>query len=63
MGCLPDKRIVDAGLIVRMVENRIVIERDVNDKPLVDVLMQANTPHQQIALAQAREPVKDSSVA
>jgi len=63
IGYLPDKRIVDAGLIVRVVENRIVIERDVNDKPLVDALMQANIPRQQIVLAYAGEPVKDSSVA
>jgi hypothetical protein len=60
VGYLPDKRIVDAGLIVRLVEDQIIIERDVNDKPLVDALLQANIPRKQIVLAYAGEPVKDS---
>ena len=59
VGYLPDKRIVDAGLIVRMLENRIIIERDVNDKPLVDALLQADVPRQQIVLAYAGEPVNE----
>jgi len=33
------------------------------DKRIVDALMQANIPRQQIVLAYAGEPVKDSSVA
>lgn len=60
VGYLPDKRIVDAGLIVRLVGDRIIIERDVNDKPLVDALMQANIPRKKIVLAYAGEPVKES---
>ncbi len=57
VGDLPDKRIVDAGLIVRVVGERIIIERDVNDKPLVDALLQAQLPRQKIVLAYAGEPV------
>ena len=56
IGYLPDKRVVDAGLIVRLLENRIIIERDLNDKPLVDALLQANVPRRQIVLAYAGEP-------
>jgi hypothetical protein len=46
IGYVPDKRIIDTGLIVCVIENRIVIERDANDQPLVDALMQANIPRQ-----------------
>lgn len=59
VGQLPDRRIVDAGLIVRLVGDRIIIERDVNDKPLVDALLQANVPRRQIVLAYAGEPVEE----
>ncbi|MCB9455744.1 MAG: XisI protein [Anaerolineaceae bacterium] len=61
VGQLPDKRVVDAGLIVRLVAGRIVVERDVNDKPLVDALSQAGIPRQQIVLACAGEPVEESA--
>jgi len=58
IGYLPDKRIVDAGLIVHVVGDCIIIERDVNDKPLVEALPQANVPRQQIVLAYAGEAVE-----
>jgi hypothetical protein len=61
VGQLPDKRIVDAGLIVRLVADRIIVERDINDKPLVDALLQAGIPRQQIVLAYAGEPVEESA--
>jgi hypothetical protein len=61
VGYLPDKRIVDAGLIVRVVGRRIIIERDVNDKPLVDALLQAGVERQQIVLAYAGEAVAESA--
>ncbi len=62
VGELPDKRIVDAGLIVRLVDERIIIERDVNDKLLVDALLQADVLRQQIVLAYAGEPVEAPAV-
>ncbi len=61
VGYLPDKRIVDAGLIVRIVGERIIVERDVNDKPLIDALLQAHVPRHQIVLAYAGEPVEESA--
>jgi hypothetical protein len=62
LGYLPKQRIVDTGLIVRIVGDRIVIEHDVNDKPLVDALVQAGIPREQIILAYAGEPVEDPTV-
>ena len=59
IGYLPDKRIVDASLIVRLVKEHIVIERDVNDKPLVDALLQVGIPRQQIVMAYQGEPVEE----
>ena len=59
VGQLPDKRIVDASLIVHVVDNRIIIERDVNDRPLVDALQQAGVERQHIVLAYAGEPVDE----
>jgi len=59
VGQLPDKRIVDASLIVHVVGDRIIIERDVNDRPLVDALQQAGIERQQIVLAYAGEPVDE----
>ena len=46
-------------LIVRLLEDRIIIERDVNDKPLVDALLLANVPREQIVLAYAGEPLNE----
>ncbi|MCC7206415.1 MAG: XisI protein, partial [Anaerolineae bacterium] len=35
------RRIAGISLLVRLVDDKIVIEHDINDKPLVDALMQA----------------------
>ncbi len=59
IGHVPNKRIVNSGLIVQVVGNRIVIERDINDKPLVDALVQNGIPREQIILAYAGEPVEE----
>jgi hypothetical protein len=47
----------NAMLIVRIVENLVIIERDQNDKVLVDALVQAGVPRSQIILAYIDEPV------
>lgn len=49
--------VVDTGLIVRLVSNLIVIDRDNNNKPLVDALLQAGVSREQIVLAYAGETV------
>jgi hypothetical protein len=50
-----DQHFADAGLIVRHVGGKIIIERDMNDKVLVDALLQAGVPRRQIVLAYAGE--------
>lgn len=59
VGYLPKKRIVNIGLIVQVVGDHIIIERDINNKPLVDALVQAGVPREQIILAYAGEPVEE----
>ncbi len=56
-----DQRIVDAGLIARIVGEKIVVECDNNNKPLVDALVQAGVPREHIVLAYAGEPVADAA--
>ncbi len=46
---------------MRLIGARIVIERDVNDKPLVEALLAANIPRQQIVLAYAGEPAEETA--
>jgi hypothetical protein len=52
---LKEKRIVDNGLVVRLINDRIIIEHDINDKPLVDALVQAGVSREKIVLAYAGE--------
>lgn len=50
------KHEVYTSLVVRLVDQNVVIEYDDNDKPLVDALVQAGIPRQQIILSYAGEP-------
>ena len=61
VGQVRGQHIVDTGLVVRLVNDRIVVERDVNDKPLVDALAQAGVPRGQIVLAYAGESVDEAA--
>ena len=58
LGAIEGKHFVTVGLVVRLLDNCIVIERDVNDKPLIDALLQAGIPRNQIVLAYAGEAVE-----
>ena len=53
------KRYADAGLIVRITDAHIIVECDMNNKPLVDALVQAGIARNQIILAYAGEPVQE----
>lgn len=54
------KRFVNTGLLVHIVDNHlIVIEEDINNKPLVDALVQAGIPREKIILAYAGETVPE----
>jgi hypothetical protein len=59
-GNVHGKRIVDLGLVARLVDDKIVIERDINDKILADALLQAGIPREQIVLAYAGEKVEEA---
>lgn len=61
VGFIKKRRTVDANLIVRLVGDKIVIERDMNDKILADALIQAGVARSQIILAYAGEPVPESA--
>jgi XisI protein len=61
IGQVRGQHIVDTGLVVRLVNDKIVVERDVNDKPLVDALVQAGVPRGQIVLAYAGESVEEAA--
>jgi len=50
------KHQADAGLVVRMMGDYLIIEHDMNNKPLVDALVQVGIPREQIILAYAGEP-------
>lgn len=59
VGYVPGKRIVETGLIARVIGEHVVIERDVNDKPLVDALIQNGVGRDQIVLAYVGEAVPE----
>jgi hypothetical protein len=52
---------VNTGLIVHCIDNLIIVDRDINNKPLVDALVQAGVPRSQIILAYAGEPVPETT--
>lgn len=56
VGYIDGERFANADLIVRIIGNTVIIERDDNDPPLVDALLQADIPRSQIVLAYAGEP-------
>lgn len=55
LGYIGEERFVDTSLVVRREGNTIVIERDVNNKPLIDALLAAGIPRSQIILAYTGE--------
>ena len=60
VGYVRQQRVTDANLVVRLIADKVIIERDMNDKVLVDALVQAGIPRQLIILAYAGEPVPES---
>ncbi len=60
VGHVRGKQIVETGLAVHLVKDKIIIERDVNDKILADALIQAGVPREQIILAYAGETVEEA---
>jgi hypothetical protein len=57
VGHLSDRRVVNTALIVQLVNDTVIIDRDIFDKPLVEALLQAGVSRRQIILAYAGELV------
>lgn len=53
---------MDVSVVVRIVGENVVIERDLNNKLVVDALMQAGISRKNIILAYAGEPVPEPVV-
>jgi len=51
-----EQHTVTASLIVRVENDRVFIDHDINTKPLVDALVQAGIPRSQISLAGEPSP-------
>jgi hypothetical protein len=60
-GNIRERRIVNTGLVARIVDNHIIIDHDANNKPLIDALLQAGIPREQIVLAYAGEKFKEAA--
>jgi XisI protein len=54
------EHIASSGLIVRLIDGFIVIEQDMNDKILLDALLQAGVPREKIVLAYAGEKLPEA---
>lgn len=59
IGTAQGKRIVNTGIVAHLSQDTIVIDRDINNKPLVDALVQAGISRTQIILAYEGEPVPE----
>lgn len=55
------RRVINTALVVHLTDDHIIIDRDINTKPLVDALIQAGIPRTQIILAYPDEPVPESA--
>jgi XisI protein len=56
------KHVSGVSLIVRISGDKIIVERDQNDKVIVDALIQAGISRENIILAYAGEPVPEMEV-
>src|SRR5579885_1366314 len=61
VGHVQDRDIVDTGLMARVAGERIIIERDVNDKPLVDALIAEGIDRSRITLKYAGESAEEAA--
>ncbi|MHB8629402.1 MAG: element excision factor XisI family protein [Aggregatilineales bacterium] len=54
-------RFTATSLFVHLLNGRVVVEHDDNDKPLVDALIQSGVSSENIILAYAGEPVPEAT--
>ena len=55
------QRLATTSIIVHLERDSVIIEHDINSKPLVDALVQAGIPRTKIILAYAGEPVPEAA--
>jgi hypothetical protein len=63
IGYVDDERIASADLIVRIVGEQVIIDRDDNYPPLVESLLEAGIARNHILLAYEGEPAPEMSAA
>lgn len=61
IGQIRGKRVVNTAIIAQLVNDTIIIDRDVFDKTLAEALIAAGVPRNHIILAYAGEPVPESA--
>jgi hypothetical protein len=62
VGRVQGKHISGVSLVVRIADDLVIVERDQNDKIVLDALLQAGIPREQIILAYAGELVPESVI-
>jgi XisI protein len=61
VGEIHGRQFTTTSIMLRFVGNRIIIEDDKTNKPLVDALLQAGIPRDQIVLAYAGEKAEETA--
>ena len=61
IGNVRGRTVIDTGLVVRLLGEKVIIEHDTNSKPLVDALAQAGVPRARIVLVYAGEHVEETA--
>lgn len=56
------KHVSGVSLVVRIVDDKVIVERDQNDKVIMDALVQAGIKREDIILAYAGEDVPEISI-
>jgi hypothetical protein len=59
VGFFDGERVTGVSLIVIVTDEHIIIERDQNDKPLFEALIDAGVPRENIILGYAGEPLPE----
>ncbi|MDQ7026401.1 MAG: element excision factor XisI family protein [Anaerolineae bacterium] len=61
VGQIDEQQFTTTSMMVRVVADRIIIEDDKTNKPLIDALLQAGVPRDQIVLAYAGEKTEETA--
>jgi hypothetical protein len=61
VGQIQERKFSSTSILARIAGDKIIIEDDKTNKPLVDALLQAGIPREQIVLAYAGEKIEESA--